>query len=107
MGKNGAGFVYLLVPMLELWTLALLHRTQILFVADISFVVLFLDLRPGSVVLESGTGSDSLTHSLARVIVPTGHVHTFNFHEQRVHAAREDFARNSISSVVTIKVRDI
>jgi tRNA (adenine57-N1/adenine58-N1)-methyltransferase len=107
VGRNGAGFVYLLAPTPELWTLALPHRTQILYVADISFVVSFLELRPGSVVLESGTGSGSLTHSLARAVAPTGHVHTFDFHEQRASAAREDFARNGVSSVVTVKVRDI
>jgi tRNA (adenine57-N1/adenine58-N1)-methyltransferase len=39
VGRNGAGFVYLLVQTPELWTLALPHRTQILYVADISFVV--------------------------------------------------------------------
>lgn len=107
VGKNGGGFVYLLAPTPELWTLALPHRTQILYVADISFVVSFLELKPGSVVLESGTGSGSLTHSLARAVSPTGHVHTFDFHEQRADAAREDFVRNGVAAVVTVKVRDI
>lgn len=107
VGRNGAGFVYLLAPTPELWTLALPHRTQILYIADISFVVSFLELKPGSIVLESGTGSGSLTHSLARAVAPTGHVHTFDFHEQRANAAREDFVRNGVSGVVTVKVRDI
>lgn len=107
VAKTGSGFVYLLAPTPELWTLALPHRTQILYIADISFVVSFLELRPGSIVLESGTGSGSLTHSLARAVAPTGHVHTFDFHEQRAEAAREDFVRNGVSEFVTVKVRDI
>jgi hypothetical protein len=53
-GANGNGFVFLLSPTSELWTLALPHRTQILYLADISTVINFLELRPGSVVLESG-----------------------------------------------------
>ena len=39
---------------LELWTLALPHRTQILYMADISLILLELDIKPGSIVVEAG-----------------------------------------------------
>ncbi|KAF9621547.1 hypothetical protein IFM89_022774 [Coptis chinensis] len=86
--SNKGGFIYLLAPTPELWTLVLSHRTQILYIADISFVVSFLEVVPGCVLLESGTGSGSLTTSLARAVSPTGHVYTFDFHEQRAASAR-------------------
>ena len=35
-----------------------------------------------------GTGSGSLSHSIVRAIKPTGHLHTFDFHEKRVESAR-------------------
>ncbi|XP_050223804.1 uncharacterized protein LOC126673631 [Mercurialis annua] len=105
--SNKGGFVYLLAPTPELWTLVLSHRTQILYIADISFLITYLEIVPGCVVLESGTGSGSLTTSLARAVAPTGHVYTFDFHEQRAASAREDFEKTGISSLVTVGVRDI
>lgn len=77
--KNG--YVHFLWPTPELWTLSLPHRTQILYTRDISLTVFNLDLRPGSVVVESGTGSGSMTHSLARAVAPHGKVYTFDFHQ--------------------------
>jgi len=53
---DGGGFVYVLHPTPELWTLVLPHRTQILYFADIAFITAQLDLAPGSVVVEAGPG---------------------------------------------------
>ncbi|XP_039128008.1 tRNA (adenine(58)-N(1))-methyltransferase catalytic subunit TRMT61A [Dioscorea cayenensis subsp. rotundata] len=105
--SSKGGFVYILAPTPELWTLVLSHRTQILYIADISFVISYLEIVPGCVILESGTGSGSLTTSLARAVAPSGHVHTFDFHEQRAGLARDDFERNGLSNLVTVAVRDI
>ncbi|XP_028752453.1 tRNA (adenine(58)-N(1))-methyltransferase catalytic subunit TRMT61A-like [Neltuma alba] len=104
--SNKGGFVYLLAPTPELWTLVLNHRTQILYIADISFVIMYLEIVPGCLVMESGTGSGSLTTSLARAAAPTGHVYTFDFHEQRAASAREDFERTGLSSLISVNVRD-
>lgn len=45
---------------LELWTLSLPHRTQILYMPDISMILLELDIKPGSIVVEAGSSCDSL-----------------------------------------------
>ena len=51
--KNG--YLYVLHPTPEFWTSNLPHRTQILYTTDISMITLQLELRPGSVVVESGS----------------------------------------------------
>lgn len=66
-----------------------------------------MELKPGSIVLESGTGSGSLTTSLARTIAPTGHVHTFEYHEERALDAAKEFEKNGLGKVITVEQRNI
>ncbi|KAG8894651.1 tRNA (adenine-N(1)-)-methyltransferase catalytic subunit trm61 [Tulasnella sp. 403] len=105
--RNGKGFIYVLRPTPELWTLALRHRTQILYAADIAFVVAWLGIRPGSVVVEAGTGSGSFSHSVARTIGKRGHLHTFEFHEARCLEAEKEFQAHGMSEYVTVKHRNV
>ncbi|XP_023239309.1 tRNA (adenine(58)-N(1))-methyltransferase catalytic subunit TRMT61A-like [Centruroides sculpturatus] len=101
------GWVYVLFPTPELWTVTLPHRTQILYTPDISLIVLGLDLKPGSVVYEAGTGSGSLSHAIARTIAPNGHLYTFDFHEQRVNMAKEEFDAHGLSEIISVSQRDV
>lgn len=48
------GWVFILHPTPELWTMNLPHRTQILYSTDISLITMMLELKPGSIVCESG-----------------------------------------------------
>lgn len=104
---NGSGFIWLLRPSPELWTISLPHRTQILYTMDISLIVMNLELRPGSVVVESGTGSGSLSHALLRTIAPTGYLYTFEFHAQRAEDARVEFGLHGLADCVTVTHRDV
>lgn len=106
-GEQRHGFIMLLRPTPELWTKALAHRTQILYFTDIALVLLNLELRPGSIVLESGTGSGSLSTSIARTISPHGHLHTYEFNKMRVDKAREDFKFLGIDHLITVGYRNI
>ncbi|KAI1298447.1 tRNA (adenine(58)-N(1))-methyltransferase catalytic subunit TRMT61A [Halotydeus destructor] len=101
------GYVHILRPTPELWTMCLPHRTQILYFNDISLITQQLELRPGSVVIEAGTGSGSLTHCMARTVAPHGHIWTFDFHEIRVIEARKEFESHGLSDVVTVNQRDV
>ena len=56
--KKDSSFVQVLQPTPELWTKTLPFRTQILYLADISMIIMHLDLRPGSLVGESGKSEE-------------------------------------------------
>lgn len=71
-------------------------------------MILFqLEIKPGSIVVESGTGSGSLSHSFLRAIKPLGHLHTFDFHEQRCDIAREEFKTHGLADFVTVCIHVI
>lgn len=97
--ENDGTWMYAMMPKPSLWAVALNHRTEILYNADISLVTNMLELKPGSIVLESGTGSGSLSTHLANAVAPHGHLFTFEFHQQRSELARADFEKNGLSQV--------
>lgn len=101
------GWANVLQPNPELWTQTLPHRTQIIYTPDISMILHQLEVRPGAVVVESGTGSGSLSHYFLRALKPTGHLHTFDFHEARADQARDEFKRHGLGDFVTVYHRDV
>lgn len=120
------GYGYALQPNPELWTHNLPHRTQILYTPDISMILLQLEVKPGSKIIEAGelnfnrsstfglslliflgTGSGSLSHYFLRAVKDTGHLYTFDFHESRVEQAREEFKHHGLGEFVTVQHRDV
>ncbi|KAF9560911.1 tRNA methyltransferase complex GCD14 subunit, partial [Agrocybe pediades] len=105
--RTGRGFIHILRPTPELWTTALPHRTQILYLADIAFISAHLGIKKGSKVIEAGTGSASFSHSVARTIGSSGHLYSYEFHEARFIKAKEEFARHGLSDLITLTHRNV
>ncbi|KAJ1658110.1 tRNA (adenine-N(1)-)-methyltransferase catalytic subunit trm61 [Dispira simplex] len=68
---------------------------------------MYLDLTPGKKMIETGTGSGSFSHSIARSLAPDGHLYTFEYHEQRYNIAKKEFQDHGIAALVTIQHRDV
>lgn len=49
------GWAHVLQPTPELWTVILPHRTQIIYSPDISLITHLMELKPGSIIIETGT----------------------------------------------------
>lgn len=77
--KNKKSWSHLLPISPSLYTEHLAHKTQILYSPDISNILLKLDIRPGLVVVESGTGSGSLSVNFAQRLQPKGKLYTYEF----------------------------
>ncbi|KAI9669002.1 MAG: tRNA (adenine-N(1)-)-methyltransferase catalytic subunit trm61 [Caeruleum heppii] len=120
------GFVHLLPPTPESWTMSLPHRTQVVYTPDYSYVLHRLRARPGSIVIEAGAGSGSFTHAAARAVykdsqvseaVAGGHaieastkvgkVYSYEFHEQRVDKLQTEISEHRLDDVVQITHRDV
>lgn len=109
--SDGSGYMYALFPSPSLYTHVLSHRTQIIYLPDASWIIAILGLRPGSIVIESGTGSGALSHHILKTISPYGHLYTFEYHQERAEKAIQDFKEHGYISdnkqLVTVECKDI
>jgi tRNA (adenine57-N1/adenine58-N1)-methyltransferase len=83
---TGSGLVCLR-PRLADFVLKMPRGAQVIYPKDIGAVIVYADIAPGSVVLEAGTGSGSLTIALCRATGPEGRVVSYE--------SRADFHRRA------------
>lgn len=101
-GARGVGFIHLLHPSPELWTISLPHRTQIVYTPDSSYIMQRLGVTTGTRVIEAGTGSGSFSHSFARTIGSEGVLFSYEFHEPRFLEAKKEFQEHGLLDVNTL-----
>lgn len=112
-----SGFIHILPPTPESWTTSLPHRTQVVYTPDSSYVLQRIRARPGSRVIEAGSGSGSFTHAAARAVFDSNHsdtdeeqkgkVFTFEFHEERHKVVQTEMIQHGLDSMVTATHRDV
>lgn len=113
-----SGFVHILPPTPEIWTSSLPHRTQVVYTPDYSYILQRIRARPGSRLIESGSGSGSFTHAAARAVYngrpghhnhpsTTGKVFSFEFHEQRFEKLKGEIGEHGLEGLVEINHRDV
>lgn len=68
---------------------------------DNSAILFKLNLVPGSVVIEAGTGSGSLSCAIAETIKDSGHLYTFEFNQQRAEITKQFFNDLGLKNVTS------
>lgn len=81
------------------------QRTQILYRADVSLILYHMSLKAGYVLVESGTGTLSLTFSLSKAVGDSGQVRTVECNEQRYCAALKDIKQADLKNVTAYNCR--
>ncbi|MDH5401280.1 MAG: tRNA (adenine-N1)-methyltransferase [Candidatus Heimdallarchaeota archaeon] len=82
------------------------HESQIIYAKDAGMILLLLDLKPGDVVYEAGTGSGGLTSILATYVGNEGKVITHEVREKAQKAAMKNLKRMKLDNV-EFHLRDV
>ena len=83
------------------------RTSQIVFPKDAAYLLMRLDIHPGTRVIESGTGSGAFALCMARYVMPTGHVYSYDVREDMIAVAQRNLGRVGLSDYVEFKLRDI
>ncbi|KAI0124195.1 S-adenosyl-L-methionine-dependent methyltransferase [Xylariales sp. AK1849] len=116
LATAASGFVHILPPTPELWTMGLPHRTQVVYTPDYSYILHRIRARPGMRIIEAGAGSGSFTHASVRAVYNgqsntpedrRGKVFSFEFNEDRFHAMEKEIEAHGLDELVHITHRDV
>lgn len=83
------------------------RTTQIIYSKDAAQIAMRLSLYPGRTVIEAGTGSAGLTLVMARAVMPTGHIYSYETRSESFDMARDNLDELSLLPYVTLYNEDI
>jgi tRNA (adenine57-N1/adenine58-N1)-methyltransferase catalytic subunit len=102
------GYAYLaLEPSVNDLIQDLPRASQIIYGKDAAQIIFRLNLYPGRTVLETGTGSGALTLVLARAVMPTGRVFSYETRPEAFEMARRNLDDAGALPYVTLYNEDI
>jgi len=83
------------------------RTTQIMYPKDIGYVLIKLNITPGSRVIEAGTGSGGLTLAVARALGPAGRLYSYEVRPDVLRLAQKNLAGMGLADRVELKLRDV
>ena len=93
--------IFLLPPSTYDFVMKSQRKTQIVYPKDYGYIAARTGLRNGSHVLEIGTGSAALSTFLASIVMPNGHVHTYDINEDFMSIAKKNLEKSGMNMYVT------
>ena len=106
--KSSMGIYFTtLKPRLTDYIMKSSRNTQIIYPKDAALIVMYSGIGPGSRVVESGTGTGSLTTALAHYVGPSGKVYTYELREEFQKNAVKNLQRSKLIDNVEMKSGDV
>jgi tRNA (adenine57-N1/adenine58-N1)-methyltransferase len=103
---NAGRSFYALRPSIEDYVRRFRHRTQVMYIKDLSYALSWMGVGPGQRVFEAGTGSGASTAAMANLVRPAGMVYSYDINEQSVEIARKNLERIGLSPYAEIRLQD-
>ncbi|MGF1503904.1 MAG: tRNA (adenine-N1)-methyltransferase [Anaerolineae bacterium] len=94
---------YLLIPTTDEIVRSSKRNSQIIYPKDTGYLIMRLGIRPGSRVLEAGTGSGGLTMALASIVGDEGHVYSYDLRDDMQQLAGQNLAQIGLRHRVTFR----
>ena len=98
---------FVLKPDLSDHLLKFRRPTQVLYLKDAALIILQTGICSGSIVVEAGTGSGSLTSFLAYYVKPDGKVYSYELKEEILRAAKKNLAQIGLDDYVELICADV
>jgi tRNA (adenine57-N1/adenine58-N1)-methyltransferase len=98
--------VFLLPPSIYDFVMKSQRTTQIVYPKDYGYIAARTGLKNGFKVLEIGTGSAALSTFMASIVMPEGHVYTFDVNDEFMSIARKNLEKSGMSEFVTLSHYD-
>jgi len=106
--RSHLGYPFLLLEPSTFDLVGQLRRTtQIMYPKDIGYVLLKLNVMPGSRVIEAGTGSGGLTLALVRALGSEGCLYSYEVRPDILNLAKKNLAALGLDTRVEFRLRDI
>lgn len=83
------------------------HRTQVMYIKDISYALSWMGVGPSQRVLEAGTGSGASTAAMAHLVRPTGKVYSYDVNEQSIEIAKANLERIGLADYAEIRLLNV
>lgn len=96
-----------LKPSMKDYVFKMSRRTQIIYPKDIALIIFFGNIQTGSRVVEAGTGTGALTTVLAKYVMPSGRVYSYEIREEFLESATKNLEKVGVMSWVDLKNKDI